>query len=788
MDSVFKTPEGGHGSNSLDELMAIRDKFLAEQKELPPERSHPPEMIRMPFKDANDVLAEDEAKLPGWKKYGRSMVMGAERSVDALDQFGSNYIYPWLNNIIPKELNIDRKIHNKKTAWQEEQRDARMRHSTWPQKIGMFLGSAGLDPTTYTPAFPKGARVLQRVPANAAESVLSDQFTNPARNPDNYYGEKFSSGATSSVLGPVVGELGHQTASKIIPRHQKYTEELEGALNRGPLNKMEQFFDPTGKPLPELQEALKTRGWNWYGNMDDEAKEQITHWVELVTRKPTGTTPEEIARVVSFNALEIDPMLQNIKRDYGSWSLANRLRNDELGGGPVREAFDKQNKQILEAGNILSTKMGGEQQGREAVGNSVFDLVKELDSGELSRISGLYKDVEKYYADAGIKPNAKPVLQYLDGLKTTELLTQEGRDVIKSVKGLMKAGGFLSDPVKRKHGFNYPQMPVVGKEMPGKNPNEWEALRKSINVAYGNTKSPTQRRLYRKIKENIDTHILDQAGDKFSKARKEYHDYMNSKSNKVIKKIIENDEGFNPAKLVDTISKGSTNDARAIKEYLFTFGGEAGTKAWDNIRSSIWMRGFRKGMKTYSSKNDAGDMVFNGAGFVRHFDDPDTGMTREMREVLFNDTENARIDSMLYVLGDLTIPISGTVNFSNTAYSLINFIQGAGGIQGVHSPMFWVRKAFQGFGSELETMKNIKAGEQLADIEKGFVPAKRADWYKKQQAKWEDLNRRMTPSAAFSGDYGSEAIARTGQGYDWAKEQIQQNIQERRENYDRRQQ
>jgi len=790
--------------NSIDEAMEVIRKMKEANKGLPPERAYTGEMVRMPYKDKYDVMAEDEQLWPiserrplgprggrqprsTFAKQGRAHLMGAEQSIDALGQFGANYIYPWLNKIIPDDWEIDREAVNRQVAERQKMRDARMRRSGWPEKISHFVGSLGFDPTTYVPGMPKGSRFLQRGAANTAEAIMSDQFTNPATDPDNYYGQKMASGALAGALGPVAGEAGHQAMTKGIPRILKYGEDLEGIWNRGIFNKRNEFFGQDNMPNVELYDAMKKQGWDWHTNMSPDDQKSMREMAELFTRKPMGTTADELVRIASYRKIEVDPMLQNVKRDYRTWASFQRLRNDELGGGPVREAFDKQNKQITDFGEKLELAMGGTQKSREAIGDLTHDLMQDLDTGELSRISQMYKQVGEYYDEAGLAPNAKPVLEFLDNIGKTQVLTREGREVIAGVKRLMKEQGFLEDiQIKGKSDFKIiPSKMVAGKRTPGMNPNQWEALRKSLNEAYSESMSKTQKGLYRKIKKKIDEHILDQAGDEFSVPRKQYQAFMEAKDNKMVQKILDGD--LDPKKMIQTLMSGPTKDLISVKKYLIEFGGEVGEKMWNEIRGGVWARSFRRGLQGYSAKNEAGEMIFSGAAFAKRFDNPDDGMTREMREVLFTELENKRIDALLEVIGELQIPVHGTVNFSNTAYAMINFIQGAGGIQGVHSPMFWIRKAFQATGSEVQTMKNINEGRRMADVRKGFPVEKRADYYRAQQEKWGDINRRMSPMPAVSGDVAGETIAggieAGSQGYDWAAEQIKNDIERRREKY-----
>ena len=789
--------------NSVDEVMEVIRKMKEENKNLPPERAHPADMINIPFKDKFDIMAEDEQAWPisekhplqpdgqrqprsTFAKQGRAHLMGAEQSIDALGQFGANYIYPTLNKVLPKDYQIDRDSYNRQVAERQKMRDARMRHSGWPEKISHFVGSVGMDPTTYVPGYPKGARFLQRGAANTAESIMSDQFTNPATS-DNYYGEKLSSGALAGALGPVAGEAGHQVMQKVVPRMLKYGEDLEGFINKGVPRQGNEFFGADNMPNVELYEAMKKQGWEWNSNMSPEDQNSMREMAELFTRKPMGTTPEELVRIASYKKIEVDPMLQNVKRDYRSWASFQRLRNDELGGGPVRDAFNKHNEQITNFGKKLELAMGGTEKSREAIGDLTHDLMQDLDAGELSRISQMYKEVGKYYDEAGFSPNAKPVLEFLDNIGKTQVLTKEGQAVVNSIKKLMKERGFLVD-IQKKGGGDFkiiPKKMVMGKKMPGKNPNEWEGLRKSINEAYSNSMSKTEKALYRKIKRKIDEHVLDQAGDQFSLPRKQYQEFMEAKDNKMVQRILDGD--IDPKKMIQTLMSGPTKDLTAVKKYLINYGGDLGEKMWNEIRGGVWARSFRRGLQGYSSKNEAGEMIFSGAAFTKRFDNPDDGMTREMREVLFTEVENKRIDALIEVIGELQIPVHGTVNFSNTAYAMINFIQGAGGIQGVHSPMFWIRKAFQATGSEVQTMKNINEGGRMADVKKSFPIEKRKDYYRAQQDKWVDYNRRFSPMPAVSGDIGAEVIGKGieagSQGYDWAAEQIKNDIKRRREEY-----
>jgi hypothetical protein len=773
-------------SYGYDEALEVMRKMKEANKDLPPERAYTPDMVKIPFKDKYDIMAEDEAAQPPVTRHMKAHVMGAERGVDALNQFGANRVYPWLNKVLPEKYQINKDTVNKNVAEREKIRDARMRDAGWSEKIGHFLGSYGADPTSFVPGSGPGARVLQRGVSNAIESVASDQLSNPVSDPNNYEGQKLASGTTAALLGPMVGEAGHQVVSRAIPKILHKGEDIEGLINQGPFNKKNEFFDEKGNPSIELNEELKKHGWEWHGeNMPQDYKDTVRAMAELFTRKPQGTTPKELANILSYKAIGVDPMLQNIKRDYGTWAKFQRLRNDELGGGPVREAFDRKNSQIQNFGKKMEAEMGATEKTREELGTLTMDTLKQLDDGELSRISRMYKEVGEYYDQAGHAPNALPVLKYLDGLEKTGSLSDQGLKVIKTVKRFMGQQGFIGDTVKQPNKFNFPQV-VRGRKAPGKNPNDWEALRKSLNEAYDpKTMSKSEKRLIRNIKGKIDEHILDQAGDQFKAARRDYSAYMASKDHKILEKLID-DDNFDPAKMVNTLMTGPTKDLTVVKEYLLKYGDDIGRDMWNQIRGGIWMRSFRHGMQNYSGKNEAGDIIFSGSAFTKKFDNPDTGMTKEKRTVLFDEVENAQVDAFLEVMGNLEIPVHGTVNFSNTAYALINFIQGAGGIQGVHSPMFWLRKAFQATGSELETMTNIKQGKMMADIEQGFTPAKRADHYRQQKDKWAERNRLYSPMPQFAGDQGGNFVAgvvdKTGDAYDYAKEQIQQDIERRKHN------
>ena len=651
-----------------------------------------------------DQMTEDTRNSPWYEQGYKGLATGVGRGFDTIGQIGTEAqeYMGWL----PEGSGDEYKSGLRK---REAQRDAIEKGLPWGAKGAAMAGEMATDPTSYVPG-ARQAGWLKRAWDNSWRGAGGSFFGEPATGQGDTATEKIVGAGIGSIASPILGEgisqAGKRGATFIYDKGgnalQKFSEDILNKA-RANLGGDKRFFDQNGRPTVDFQIELTESGRPW-ADMDAQQRNSLRETSDFLTSDPMPKTSSQVGRMKDFEDTGISPSVPNIIRTQKNWGEWDRISKDEIGGPDVREHMHNNQLEIEAFDKRLQGRLGGTTKTEYQTGDSVFGSIWDFYKSKDEEISKVYKRIREENGSYTVRPT-----KLMEGL---DFWFSEGDQLTGGVGSNMKNQ-------LRKWG-------VIGKEgelldnAPQLTVTQAENLRKILNKKWKSADS-TQREAIRDLKSRIDDDVIDGTGSDIYKEGRDLHrEFMQSIDGEsgrtsLIRKILDG-----KVKMEDTgkqVLNGGIDDLRSLKSFMMQT--EGGVQAFDNLRTSIWKAAFQKGKNNLSNTTEGN--VKLGSDGVEIFSGPATAkfirehLPRELRDELFSEAENATIDAFVRVTSKHMMPPRGSVNTSNTATTLGEMFQGAGGIQGMTSPMFWMRKFIKATQSETTASKARKEGSKMTN-------------------------------------------------------------------------
>lgn len=385
-------------------------------------------------------------------------------------------------------------------------------------------------------------------------------------------------------------------------------------------------------------------------------------------------------------------------RDFADQRFERETAKDSEIGGPIRERFTEQNRQLQQNLDTFIDATGAEAPDLRSIGLSVDKAIRDRAAKDKSRIRTLYKEAEKAGEMEG-PADLKWLASYLNDNRagrTSAPIMQTIADELV-VQGL--GGGNLSDG--------------TFKVVPG-SLKQAENVRKAINK-FAKSNDPNDLRVASEMKGIIDQSTEGAGGKAYRTARaararyaKDYEDIG------LVRNIIGNKRGSQDRAIAleDVLNRSvispssSLDEVRNIRRLLQTEG-ENGRQAWKELQGGT-LKYIRDEATKNVARNEAGDPIVSAAQLDRTI----TALDKSGKlDFIFGKKGGETLRTINDVAKDvLTVP-HGAVNMSNTVTALMAAIDlGMMGVSGVPAPIV------SGFRMAAKGVKNAKTKARVKRV------------------------------------------------------------------------
>jgi hypothetical protein len=422
-------------------------------------------------------------------------------------------------------------------------------------------------------------------------------------------------GTTASALElalPVIGRIGGRIVRK--------------ALGKVPTGAV---VDEAGRPSAEFLEALQKEGLTF----DDVAQEAIE-----TSRR--AVDPTEEARMAFLESQGLQPTRAQVTRGAAEFQAQQEAAKTK---SRVREALEAQEAVLTSRFDNAIVRTGGDPvTPTSGVTDVLVDKASELDA----KIGQLYNQARE------IAPGEKNIKFNSLTKKLKDLAPANRRTggAIETIVGDMKSKGILDEK------FN-----VVGRV----DVETAEDLRKLTNELFDPQNNFANAKL-REIKDSLDDDVFRAAGkDVFQEARKAKSDFdkglsrakiskFDSRKRNLVRDVLENK--IDPDDFANKVVFGKSyraSDLDQLKNYITDGTGEAGEKAFNDLRSEV--------LQTIKDKSFIGplDQAGNRALSRDKLQKAISSIGREKINVLFTPDEQKFLKDMVKV-AELREPVRGT--------------------------------------------------------------------------------------------------------------------------------
>lgn len=426
------------------------------------------------------------------------------------------------------------------------------------------------------------AKTGARLAATGLTSALEGGIVARGTEKDEFEGAAVGAGIGlgAEILFPIIGKMGRKIIQKV--------------KGKAPVGAV---LDASGKPTPELSEALQEAGLSF-----EDLTEDAT---ELIAGAKPGTDPTQLARKALFAEEGVPATTGEITRDFGQQATEQRLIESgaDKAAEPFREFKLKQSEQIKK--NL--TDLFGDDPSKEETGT----LIQEALTGKKKFLRT--KKNELYEQAASASKDAKGIPVFTD--KLTEALPDADlmEDLAITAPQAMKS----LDQILTKYGLKDVAeggAEAVPKSAAMLNLTNVERFRKTLNAIERGDPTGAASVAIRPIKEALDIE-LDELGDALVK-----HGYSDDivKPLKAARKTVRQlKTEFSPqsviGQIVDTKKDGVTQITEASKVYDKML---AKAQPVENVRKlMLSLKGSAKGQEAMASIQATTMLDLIDAGF-----------------------------------------------------------------------------------------------------------------------------------------------------------------------------
>ena len=549
------------------------------------------------------------------------------------------------------------------------------------------------DLAKYTPVILAGL-FTNGLPWIAEAAVLGTVgYANEMLNKAQAYGlgdDQAMEGAAKEALIPAAmeamgGPIGRVLGTAVISAANKFGKNID--VDPVPQNPV----DENGGLTEEMTE------WMVRNNVDqDQFLLDVTTAVETASKAlDSGLDPAVALRQQRADefGVELTPA-QSSKRFDDNEREQRLLKEASPAGDELRSIYGEQNRQMRQTTEELvpsgRVPVEGETISTATVKMDVGDTVKATVKKRATADKKSYTDM---YNKADASPAGKEVVDvdpedlgnwntFVDDLDLRNDETARGA-VFLVEKKLAEYG--LMDP---------PISPTTGKQIVIEETLPLTAKRARFLQKFFNKKGSndySSSYIYSEANKLIGE-TFEKSGNEALAGYKEanrlfrqYQETYDSASvNNLIKKVKKEQMNAGTEVRADSIysdlvtGKGSLQNWESFNSLVKGLPKEDVMKVHEELQSAVVLHALDSALSAGSRRAaDTGDILFSGTNFIKYLDR--TVGQDTLKEIFSTHPERlTQLNRWAQVTGDVTIPPVGTVNFSNTAYTLMNALKDAG--------------------------------------------------------------------------------------------------------------
>ena len=370
---------------------------------------------------------------------------------------------------------------------------------------------------------------------------------------------------------------------------------------------------------------------------------------------------EQAERFNLFQDLGVTPTRANVTRSTDDFRIQQEARKES---GPVSEVIAGQDQQLIDGVNKRTPGIAKDVgEANASVLSVVDDTVDKLEE----TVSNAYKAARSASdSDAVVK-----IDNTIDAVRRSMKFNQRSNGTTVAIRGILEERGLVKG-FKQKDGV-------------GLRVNEAERLRQDLNQLFDGANADG-RRVIRTIKDALDEDVFSVAGeDVFKPARqakidmqkrieKAKRNHRDKTRGSLLEDIIDNQVGAE--QIFDKLTNPATrlDDFVSVKQFLLD-SGDAGAKAWDNIRGQAFREALEKATKSFT-QGENGQVVFNAREFTNRLNRlrlRRSGESSKFNE-LFTPEEIEFIDKVKEV-GILRTPVATTISGEGPSARIVQLLK-----------------------------------------------------------------------------------------------------------------
>lgn len=345
------------------------------------------------------------------------------------------------------------------------------------------------------------------------------------------------------------------------------------------------------------------------------------------------------------------------ERSFEQQQFEREQAKDSKTGEPLRRFFNDQNAKVRANLDALADLTGAEQPDTYTAGKRVVEPL----AAEAARAKGKVDAEYQRAREAGEMTEEVGTEALVTKLREIEPSKGNAGVIGAAEAELVRLGGATRN--------------ADGTLTPGKlSLDSFEELRKTIGKNGG--KDATNAHFARELKQTIDLATENAGGDLYKGARRMYADYAAEfKNRKIVADLITLKKGSDERKVAfedvyrRTIKGGSVDELTKLRDTLRA-AGDDGRQAWRELQGQT-IGEIRDAALKNTSRNERGDPIVSAAGMDRVIRALDA---EGKLDLVFGKKGAETLRDLNDLAKDVYTAPPGSVNFSNTASALRNFV------------------------------------------------------------------------------------------------------------------
>lgn len=505
-----------------------------------------------------------------------------------------------------------------------------------------------------------GRMVQNAFTGGTAAAVASPQSSTPV-------GEQTAIGAaTGAILPPVVSKLAGAVAKP-----------FASLLTRGGQQAAQEASQGASQTIQDNASSIMGAVTNdAQGNVSIDASKLSPGVQDMLKGPLKGLTPEQQARVLTYESLDIPYSLADVTRNAADAMTERNLAQNVNAGAPLRDLDQAKNEALINAANRATQMTGAQPMDNLSMGQAIREHLQAQAKVMDGQINQAYQAAD---AAAGNAPrvSTSPIANTLSSLRSQFLSSSDGLGLLNGIRGRLQefGGGVPKNPGKPLL-LDASGNPLLTEgDIPrGMTFQDSERFRQFLN----DVSTPDNYRLVKQIKNAVDQ-AQDNAGQgNIYEAARNLRQQRSAmfENQGGIQKILANTPGGDPrfdvGKIMDqyVFNKGNVDQLNQLINQL-NKGGQDGQQLVNQLRATAMQRATEGALSKVPGEKGVG--MFSGQSFANQLDK----MGASKIQALFTQEQQNYLGALRRGSVDLTTspPVRNAYNPSGTAAQGINMLE-----------------------------------------------------------------------------------------------------------------